>query len=79
MSIVPWLRNLPFIPRISFTGRSAAYEEWSRTRLSEFRHSGLMLNAFVLFVAGVAYVQAVRQRGSRAPSCRPQWLGSMWC
>jgi aspartyl-tRNA(Asn)/glutamyl-tRNA(Gln) amidotransferase subunit A len=47
---------------ISITERSAAYEEWSRTRLGDFSErlgSRLMLGAFV---SGVDYVQAVRRR-----------------
>src|ERR1700756_765936 len=47
---------------ISITERAAAYEEWARTRLSDFSErlsSRLMLGAFV---TGVDYVQAVRRR-----------------
>jgi aspartyl-tRNA(Asn)/glutamyl-tRNA(Gln) amidotransferase subunit A len=47
---------------ISITERAAAYEEWARTRLSDFgerMRSRLMLGAFV---SGVDYVQAVRRR-----------------
>ena len=47
---------------ISITERSAAYEEWSRTRLGDFSErmgSRLMLGAFI---SGVDYVQAVRRR-----------------
>jgi aspartyl-tRNA(Asn)/glutamyl-tRNA(Gln) amidotransferase subunit A len=47
---------------ISITERAAAYEEWARTRLSDFSErlrSRLMLGAFV---SGVDYVQAVRRR-----------------
>jgi aspartyl-tRNA(Asn)/glutamyl-tRNA(Gln) amidotransferase subunit A len=47
---------------ISITERAAAYEEWARTRLSDFAErmrSRLMLGAFV---SGVDYVQAVRRR-----------------
>jgi aspartyl-tRNA(Asn)/glutamyl-tRNA(Gln) amidotransferase subunit A len=47
---------------ISITERAAAYEEWTRTRLSDFGEllrSRLMLGAFV---SGVDYVQAVRRR-----------------
>jgi aspartyl-tRNA(Asn)/glutamyl-tRNA(Gln) amidotransferase subunit A len=47
---------------ISITERTAAYEEWARTRLGDFSErlrSRLMLGAFV---TGVDYVQAVRRR-----------------
>jgi aspartyl-tRNA(Asn)/glutamyl-tRNA(Gln) amidotransferase subunit A len=47
---------------ISIVERTAAYEEWARTRLGEFgerMRSRLMLSAFV---SGVDYVQAVRRR-----------------
>jgi aspartyl-tRNA(Asn)/glutamyl-tRNA(Gln) amidotransferase subunit A len=47
---------------ISMTERAAAYEEWARTRLSDFgerMRSRLMLGAFV---SGVDYVQALRRR-----------------
>src|SRR4051795_9741627 len=47
---------------ISITERTAAYEEWARTRLPEFgerMRSRLMLGAFV---SGVDYVQALRRR-----------------
>lgn len=47
---------------ISITERAAAYEEWARTRLSDFgerMRSRLMLGAFV---SGVDYVQALRRR-----------------
>jgi aspartyl-tRNA(Asn)/glutamyl-tRNA(Gln) amidotransferase subunit A len=47
---------------ISIVERSAAYEEWARTRLHDFSErlrSRLMLGAFV---SGVDYLQAVRRR-----------------
>jgi len=47
---------------ISMTERAAAYEEWARTRLSDFSERvqrRLMLGALV---SGVDYVQAVRRR-----------------
>lgn len=60
---------------ISITERAAAYEEWARTRLSDFGERvqrRLMLGAMV---SGVDYVQAVRRRRELRAELRAAMAG----